>query len=38
VINEKAAAQAKEAGLSVVMDKCMLKEHQRLKGGGNKNG
>ncbi len=34
VINEKAAAQAKEAGLSVVMDKCMLKEHQRLKGGG----
>ena len=38
VINEKAAAQAKEAGLSVVMDKCMLKEHQRLKVGGNKNG
>ena len=30
VINEKAAAQAKEAGLSVVMDKCMLKEHRKL--------
>jgi hypothetical protein len=31
VINEGAAAQAAEAGLLVVMDKCMLKEHQRLK-------
>ena len=33
VINEEAAAQAREAGLLVVMDKCMLKEHQRLGGG-----
>lgn len=28
VINEEAAARAKEAGLLVVMDRCMLKEHQ----------
>jgi predicted CoA-binding protein len=31
VINEEAASQAREAGLMVVMDKCMLKEHQRLR-------
>ena len=30
VINEEAAAWAREAGLLVVMDKCMLKQHQRL--------
>ena len=30
VINEEAAARAKEAGLRVVMDKCMFKEHQKL--------
>ncbi len=30
VINEEAAARARDAGLLVVMDKCMLKEHQRL--------
>ncbi|MFC2044733.1 CoA-binding protein [Chloroflexota bacterium] len=30
VINEEAANRAKEAGLKVVMDKCMLKEHQKL--------
>lgn len=36
VINEAAAARAREAGLLVVMDRCMLKEHQKLKdkGGG----
>ena len=31
VINEEAAARGREAGLRVVMDKCMLKEHQKLK-------
>jgi len=31
VINENAAAQAREAGLMVVMDKCIYKEHQKLK-------
>ena len=32
VINEAAATRAKEAGLLVVMDKCMLKEHQKWGG------
>ena len=31
VINEEAAARAKEAGLLVVMDRCMLKEHGKLQ-------
>ncbi|MFB0556434.1 MAG: CoA-binding protein [Dehalococcoidia bacterium] len=31
VINEEAAARAREAGLMVVMDKCMRKEHRKLK-------
>ena len=31
VINEQAAVRAKEAGLLVVMDKCMLKEHRKLR-------
>ena len=31
VINEQAAARAREAGLLVVMDRCMLKEHQKLQ-------
>jgi predicted CoA-binding protein len=30
VVNEEAAAKASEAGLLVVMDKCMRKEHLRL--------
>jgi len=36
VVNEEAAAVARDAGLLVVMDKCMFKEHQRLiqKQGG----
>ena len=34
VINEQAVTRAKEAGLLVVMDKCMLKEHRKLKGKG----
>jgi hypothetical protein len=34
VINEEAASRARKAGLMVVMDKCMRKEHQRLRGRG----
>ena len=35
VINEAAAAQALEAGLEVVMDRCVKIEHARLFGGLN---
>ena len=31
VVNEEAAARARGAGLLVVMDRCMLKEHQKLE-------
>jgi len=31
IVNEEAAQRAKEAGLHVVMDKCMLKEHVKLR-------
>jgi len=31
VVNEEAAARARQGGLLVVMDRCMLKEHQRLQ-------
>jgi len=31
VVNEVAASGAKEAGLKVVMDMCMMKEHLKLK-------
>jgi predicted CoA-binding protein len=30
VVNEEAASRARDAGLLVIMDKCMLKEHRRL--------
>jgi predicted CoA-binding protein len=30
VIHEEAAARAREAGLTVVMDRCLLKEHMRM--------
>ena len=33
IVNEQAAAMAKKAGLTVVMDKCMMVEHQRLVQG-----
>ena len=32
VINEEAAAKARAAGMSVVMDNCTLREHSRLYG------
>lgn len=32
IVNEEAARRAREAGLLVVMDKCMRKEHMRLTG------
>ncbi len=31
VINEEAAVRTREAGLVVVMDRCMLKEHRKLQ-------
>jgi len=31
VINEEEAARAKGAGMMVIMDRCMLKEHLKLK-------
>jgi predicted CoA-binding protein len=33
VIHEEAARRAREAGLRVVMDRCILKEHVRWKAG-----
>ncbi|MDH5771077.1 MAG: CoA-binding protein, partial [Candidatus Bathyarchaeota archaeon] len=34
IINEPAAEMARKAGLTVVMDKCMMQEHQRLFASG----
>jgi predicted CoA-binding protein len=31
VIHEQAAARAEQAGLAVVMDRCILKDHRRLQ-------
>jgi predicted CoA-binding protein len=33
IVNEEAAAEARKAGLKVVMDKCMRKQHIELNGG-----
>jgi predicted CoA-binding protein len=30
VVHEEAAAKARDAGLDVVMDRCILKEHRRM--------
>jgi predicted CoA-binding protein len=32
IVNEEAAARARQAGLEVVMDHCMLKEHRKMSG------
>jgi predicted CoA-binding protein len=34
IINEEAAALAREAGLKVVMDRCIMREHGKLHPGG----
>jgi len=33
IVNEEAAAKARAAGLTVVQDRCIYKEHRRLLGG-----
>ncbi len=33
IVNQQAAARAEQAGLQVVMDRCMMQTHQRLFGG-----
>lgn len=32
IVHEEAAAKARNAGIEVVMDRCMMKEYRRLKG------
>jgi predicted CoA-binding protein len=32
IVNEEAAARARSAGLTVVMDRCFMKEHRKTKG------
>ena len=32
IVHNQAATQAMDAGITVVMNRCMMKEHQRLKG------
>lgn len=34
VVHEAAAARAGQAGMAVVMDRCMMKEHNRMMGKG----
>jgi hypothetical protein len=32
IVNEEAAARARSAGLAVIMDHCIMKEHRRMMG------
>ena len=34
IVNEEAAEKARAAGLTVIMDHCILKEHRRMAAGG----
>jgi hypothetical protein len=34
IVHEAAAARARRAGMAVVMDHCMMKEHRRIMGKG----
>jgi len=34
IVNKEAARKAKEAGFTVVMDRCMMMEHKRLRKEG----
>jgi len=34
IVHEDAAARAREAGLTVIMDRCILKEHGKLRRAG----
>ncbi len=33
IVHEAAARRARKAGLEVVMDRCMMEEHRKLRGG-----
>jgi len=35
VIHNEAAQKAREAGATVVMDKCIKQEHEKMPSGGN---
>ncbi|MGQ9571616.1 MAG: CoA-binding protein [Dehalococcoidia bacterium] len=34
IVHQAAAARARDAGMAVVMDRCMMKEHRRMMGEG----
>ena len=34
IVHQAAAARARRAGMAVVMDRCMMKEHKRMMGEG----
>ena len=38
IVNEEAAAKAREAGITVVMNNCTMREHRRRYGGKGGNG